>query len=424
MRRPEADRAAGYRRGAARAFALLCLVFVFAFPPVARAAEKPKVRAITAFVRLDRAKYQTQIQDALQMLRQARAAFQQEGYEVQTIRISTQPFPEYTRGMSRDALLAFFRAYGELAGKEHFDAAIGPAMLNDTDDPRQAELLGEILQATKNLNGSVVVAGEDGVHWSAVRAAARVMKFLAEHTPRSQGNFSFAATALVPPLTPFYPGSYHTGFGHQFAVALQSANVVAEAFAEAQNPTAAREALVIALGRHVRAIESIASRVDYQTGWAYAGIDLSPAPLKDVSIGAAIENFTGVPFGSSGTMTAAALITDVLHNIQVKRVGYSGLMLPVLEDSVLAERWGEGTLTLDSLLAYSAVCGTGLDTIPLPGDVTEPQLARIIGDMASLAVRLRKPLSARLQPVAGKKAGERSEFEDPFLVNTIIRPLP
>jgi len=99
-------------------------------------------------------------------------------------------------------------------------------------------------------------------------------------------------------------------------------------------------------------------------------------------------------------------------------------MLPVLEDSVLAERWGEGTLTLDSLLAYSAVCGTGLDTIPLPGDITEPQLARIIGDMASLAVKLRKPLSARLQPVAGKKAGERSEFEDPFLVNTIIRPLP
>ncbi len=411
-------------RGAPLIGVFLSLLLTSAFLPAARAAEKPKVRAITAFVRLDRAQYPQQIQEALELLRKARAAFEQAGYEVQTIRISTQPFPEYTRGMSREEVLAFFRTYDEQAGKEGFDAAIGPAMLNDSDDPRQAELLGEILRGTKNLNASVVVAGEDGVHWNSVRAAARLMKFLAEYTPHSQGNFSFAATALVPPLTPFYPGSYHTGFGHQFAVALQSANVVAEALAGTRNPAAAGEALAAALGDHARAIESVANRVDYETGWSYAGIDLSPAPLKDVSIGAAIEKFTGARFGSSGTMTAAATITEALRRIGVKRAGYSGLMLPVLEDSVLAQRWGEGALTLDSLLAYSAVCGTGLDTIPLPGDVTEEQLARIIGDMASLAVKLRKPLSARLQPVAGKKAGERSEFDDAFLVNTTIRPLP
>jgi len=99
-------------------------------------------------------------------------------------------------------------------------------------------------------------------------------------------------------------------------------------------------------------------------------------------------------------------------------------MLPVLEDSVLAQRWSEGALTLDDLLAYSAVCGTGLDVVPLPGDITQTQLERIIGDMATLAVRLRKPLSARLLPVTGKKAGERTEFDDPFLVNAVIQPLP
>ena len=147
-------------------------------------------------------------------------------------------------------------------------------------------------------------------------------------------------------------------------------------------------------------------------------------PLKEVSIGAAIERLTGAKIGSSGTITAAAAITSAIRSLAIKHAGYSGLMLPVMEDSVLAERWAEGNLTLDSLLAYSAVCGTGLDTVPLPGDVTEEQLARIIGDVASLAVKLRKPLSARLQPVAGKKAGERSDFDDPFLVNTIIQKLP
>ena len=406
------------------AAALLLLWPLLVLAPGVEAAEKPKLRAITAFVRLDPERYRAQIEEALQMLRKARAEFQQAGYEVQSIRISTQPFQEYTRGLSRQQALAFFREYDALSIKEGFDAAIGPAMLRDTDDPRQAELLGEILQATKNLNASLVVGSEDGVHWNAVRAAARLVKFLSEKTPRSQGNFNFAATAMLPVNTPFYPGSYHTGAGRQFAIALQSANVVAEAFSATRQPDAARKALEAALGQHARAIEAIALRVEKGTGWSYAGIDLTPAPLKEVSIGAAIERLTGAKIGSSGTITAAAAITSAIRAIAIKHAGYSGLMLPVMEDSVLAERWGEGTLTLDSLLAYSAVCGTGLDTVPLPGDVTEEQLARIIGDVASLAVKLRKPLSARLQPVAGKKAGERSDFDDPFLVNTTLRPLP
>jgi len=90
------------------------------------------------------------------------------------------------------------------------------------------------------------------------------------------------------------------------------------------------------------------------------------------------------------------------RSISVRRVGYSGLMLPVLEDPVLSERWSEGTFDLDSLLAYSAVCGTGLDAIPLPGDVSQEQLERIMGDMASLAFKWHKPLTARLIPAPGK----------------------
>ena len=100
-------------------------------------------------------------------------------------------------------------------------------------------------------------------------------------------------------------------------------------------------------------------------------------------------------------------------------------MLPVLEDPVLAQRWSEGTFGLDSLLAYSAVCGTGLDAIPLPGDVSQQQLERIIGDVASLAFKWHKPLTARLIPAPGKKAGDRTDFD--FGVarfpNTTVKPL-
>lgn len=384
---------------------------------------KPKVRAVTAFVRLDRTNYPSQVEEALRLLRVAKAAYEQAGFEVQTIRISTQPFPEYTGGLSREETLAFFRAYDQLARKEGFDAAIGPAMVAASDDPRQAELLAEILAANRGLNGSVVVAGEEGVNWNAVRAAAKVIKYLEEHSPRGIANFNFAASALVRRDTPFYPASYHTGPGRQFAVALQSANVVAAAFASAKSFEEAEKNLEQALGEPARRVEEIARRVASETGWSYLGIDLSPAPLKDVSIGWAIENLLGAKFGSSGTMTAAALITSALLAIPVRHAGYSGLMLPVLEDQTLAERWSEGRLTLDALLSYSAVCGTGLDTIPLAGDISERELERIIGDMASLAVKLHKPLSARLMPVPGKKPGDRTEFDDPFIVNAAIQPL-
>jgi uncharacterized protein len=74
-------------------------------------------------------------------------------------------------------------------------------------------------------------------------------------------------------------------------------------------------------------------------------------------------------------------------------------------------------------LSYSAVCGTGLDTIPLPGDVSEEHLDLIIGDMASLAFKWHKPLSARLLPVAGKGPGDMTEFDDPYMVNAVIQPL-
>ena len=128
----------------------------------------------------------------------------------------------------------------------------------------------------------------------------------------------------------------------------------------------------------------------------------------------------------SGTLTAAAIITDAVRSIPVKRVGYSGLMLPPLEDPVLAQGWSERNYNIDSLVAYSAVCGAGLDTIPLPGDVSQQQLERIIGDVASLAFKWHKPLTARLIPANGKKAGERTDFDFGItgFPNVILQQLP
>lgn len=386
---------------------------------------KPKVRAITGFVALDRSKYQAQIQDALKMLRQARQHIEQSGYAVEGVRITTQPFPEYTHGLSSEDTRRFFRDYMELAGKEHFAANIGPAMLRDGDDAAQADRLAEILSEAHAPNASIVIADDSGIHWNALRASAKVIKSLEEHSPGSQGNFNFAATAMLAPYAPFFPGSYHTGTGRRFAIGTEGANVVDEVFGETRgNAALATERLTSAIGEHASALERAAREIEKETGWTYMGVDATPAPMGDVSIAAAIEKFTGVKFGSAGTMTAAAVITRAVQAAPVKRIGYSGLMVPVMEDKLLAQRWSEGTYNMDSLLAYSAVCGTGLDTIPMPGDVSQQQIERILGDVASLAFKWKKPLSARLLPFRGRKAGEQTTFADPRMINTLIRAVP
>jgi uncharacterized protein len=396
---------------------------IFAAEPSSRSS-KPKVRAITAFTVIDRTRFQSQIAATLKRLRTAKQIAEAGGYQIEGVRIVTQPFPALVNGLSREESLRFFREYDALAATESFNANIGPAMMDDTHNPDNARLLGEILSTTKSLGASIVTAGENGIYWKCISAAAMMVKFVQEHSAGSAGNFNFATTAMLAPYAPFYPGAYHAGPGDRFAIGLESANLVDQVFAVTKDDVkAGAEQLQAAISEHAVSMEKLAVMMGKETGWTYMGLDPTPAPLREVSIGAAIEKFTGAKFGSSGTMTAAAVITRAVQATPVKRIGYSGLMLPILEDTVLAERWTEGTYSLDSLLAYSAVCGTGLDTIPMAGEVTVRQLTRIMGDVATLAYKWKKPLSARLLPISGKRVGDRTALTDGFLVNSVIQPI-
>lgn len=385
----------------------------------------PKVRAITGFVRLDRNRLEPQIAETLTVLRKVKSEFEAAGYQVESLRVTTQPLGELVKGASEEEALAFLTRFDALSAKEEFVPNVGPAMLHDADDPATMHVLELALSKLPNIEASSIIADESGIHWKTIHRTAELVKYVAEHSPRAQGTFNFTATAMLKPLGPFYPGSFHTGEGKQFAIGMEGANVVADVFIRDKgNAEAATADLTAALTKHAKVAESIGNKVAAETGWGYAGFDPTPAPLGEVSIATAIENFTGAKFGSSGTLTAARVITAAVKAVPVKQIGYSGLMVPVMEDKVMAQRWEVGAYNVDSLLAYSAVCGTGLDTIPLPGDVSLEQMERMYSDVASLALKWNKPLSARLQPVPGKKAGEMTEYQDPYLFNTTIHALP
>ena len=402
--------------------ALLLCTLAFA-AHAASDAGKPKVRAITAFVRLDRSTYEAQIAEAMKVLNAARADFASRGYQTQTVRIVTQPFAQLVKGLSDEQALVFLKALDDLSQKDGFAANVGPAMLHDADDPAAMHLLATVLSTLPNLNASAIIADDDGIHWKTIRETAKLVRYVTDHSPRSQGNFQFTATAMVKPLGPFYPGAYHIGAGKVFSLGFEGANVVQQVFGATHGDFDASVAeLTRQLTVHARVGEEVGNKVAASSGWTFAGVDPTPAPLGDTSIGDAIERYTGAKFGSSGTMTAALAITTAVKAVPVKQIGYSGLMLPVMEDKRLAQRWAENSYGIDSVLAYSAVCGTGLDTVPLPGDVSEERLVQIYGDVAALAWKWHKPLSARLQPVKGKKPGDKTDFQNQYLFNTTMHP--
>src|ERR1700735_3770346 len=356
---------------------------------------KPKVRAITAFVRVDVNSLDQQIGEAVVVLRSAKAEFEKQGYETETVRIVTQPLAELVKGQSEAQALDFLKRLDDLAAKEKFIPSVGPAMMHDDDDPTTVRLAEKVLSTLSSVQINTVIADDDGIHWNVIKETAALIHYVSEHSSHSQGDFQFTATAMLKAYGPFYPGTWHEGPGKQLSIGFEGANVVQEVFARTRGdfPKSVAE-LTRQLTVHAKVAEVIGERVASAKGWTFMGVDPTPAPLGDVSIGAAMETYTGAKFGSSGTLTAALAITSAVKAVPVKQIGYSGLMVPVMEDKMLAHRWAEGSYHTDDLLAYSAVCGTGLDTLPLPGDVSVEQLRRILGVGAAPAWKRKKPFAA------------------------------
>lgn len=130
--------------------------------------------------------------------------------------------------------------------------------------------------------------------------------------------------------------------------------------------------------------------------------------------------------GSFGTLAAVSTVTAgikalaISQDRPIKLTGYSGLMLPVMEDVVLAQRAAEGRFGVRDLLMFSSVCGVGIDTVPVPGNSSPEALAGVYMETAALAFRLNKPLSCRVLPQQGKLAGDLTDVVSPYLCNTTV----
>ena len=381
-----------------------------------------KIRSITCFCNPLTPDFEKNIQSLAELAQDYRQCCIAQGWEVQTMRLATTPFWHYLRDSDAVQDIQQLEKQSKEVGFNYL--SVGPARLSDT---ASYEIIPHILRATENVFCSAFITHpHTGISIEAIRCGARVIHSAARISPDGFSNLRFSAMSLVPPFTPFFPAAYSYGQEAAFAVAVECADVAVKAFSDASNIQEGRRRLLGELENASARLSAEAQRMASQHHVPFKGLDFSLAPFPQdwCSIGRALENLGVAQIGFMGSLSSAAILAETLDRGAWPRVGFNGLMMPVLEDSILAERSASGQFTIKDLLMYSAVCGTGLDTVPLPGDTSAEKIETLLLDIAALSLRLRKPLTARLMPVPGLAGGEMTHFDFDFFRNSHVMDYP
>lgn len=377
-----------------------------------------KIRSLTYFVN-PKNKSIEKISRASDHAHRLRNALLSGGVEVETIRLATTPFPIW---LDIEHPLKAMVQLQELEDQAHaggFDyVSIGPALPSNHSS---YQIIPDILNSTNLFASGLMTTPEYALDTRAVRSCANIIHRCGKTSPDGFTNLRFAALGRVTAGSPFFPSAYAYPRKQGYGIAIEGADLAVDAFSKATGVANALSILVDRINKEAGAIQQIC-RSNSLDDQKLIGIDFTLAPFPDeqTSIGNALEKL-GVPsLGKAGSVTASAILMSAMQQAKYPRTGFNGLMTPVLEDSTLAKRAAEGSLGVQDLLLYATVCGTGLDTIPLPGDTTEEQLYAILLDIGVLSLRLNKPLTARLMPIPGKSIGEVTEFKFSYFANSRV----
>ena len=358
---------------------------------------------------------------------------------MQSIRIVTNAFGEYLDTTSITLAKADLSHISDILnnldlGHLRIRFAIGEAV-----NQHEIELLPELIKDYGDLCNACVNVPlvSDGIlDNELISHCSKAIQNIAKITPRGEGNFNFTVNFNCQPLIPYFPASYHqSALGNQFVIGLETPDLLVAILKElnknsrhlTHNEKMAQyfSAMQTALQYHIDQTAGIATQFN-NNDFKFAGVDSSAAPSKDCSSMVEVYQQLGVEyFGAAGTVEASALLTRVFKSIKhTPLVGFSGLMLAVTEDQGLADATINNEFDIRSLLTYSAVCGIGLDTVPIPGDTPTHKIDALMRDTGTMAFRLNKPLTVRLFPVPNLAAGELTKFESDDLCNCAVLAVP
>jgi uncharacterized protein (UPF0210 family) len=398
-----------------------------------------KVRTITSFLTLskDHLTWKEKIKQASLFGGDLAKEFNKNGYEVQSIRIVTNAFGEYLDTTSFETAKRDMQILSDILQSSSIPNIRIRFAIGEAKTIEEIEMLPYLIKEFGDICNVCVNIGIDNlgiVNKDLTLACAKAVKKIGKITLRGEGNFNFTINYNCKPLIPYFPASYHKGEDKDcFALGMETPDLLVQALKtleEESNHNKKMQNSYQIMGEslqfHTTNLIDIANNFQHKFKTKFAGIDTSAAPSKDCSSVVDIYKLLGVPyFGASGTLEASSLLTKVFKSQKgCELIGFSGLMLAVIEDEGLALATKNNEFDIRALLQYSSVCGIGLDTVPIEGNTSVQKIADICSDTGTLAFRLNKPLTVRLFPMEGLKAGDITNFQSDDLCNSAVLAIP
>ncbi|AXX92007.1 hypothetical protein CPU12_00210 [Malaciobacter molluscorum LMG 25693] len=398
-----------------------------------------KVRTITTFLSLNKNKnlWEEEIKKACNFCIELSKKFNKIDYEVQSIRIVTNAFGEYLDTTNFENTKKEFELISSYLNKYSTNNlrmrfAIGEAKTNE-----EIQMLPKLISQFGDLSNACVNIKKDDfdiLDNETILQSAKVVKEISEITPRGEGNFNFTVNFNCKPFIPYFPASFHdSSLQNSYVVGLETPDLLVEVLKDYnlknKNENISHQKLFKdyydvlsnALQYHIDNIKEVIDNYS-NSDFKFVGIDSSAAPSKNCSSMVSVYNQLDVEFfGASGSVEASSLLTKVFKSVKnTPLVGFSGLMLAVIEDLGLAKGTINKDFDIRTLLTNSAVCGIGLDTVPIEGDTSIKKIASIMRDTGTMAFRLNKPLTVRLFPYPGLKQGDITAYESDDLCNCAV----
>lgn len=368
-----------------------------------------KIRALTCGLSLtsedflDEATLRSKIQTCYEAINKVESdLFAAFDYIPQTKRISLNSFEIWLPLNSIDICIAYLTTlHGILS-----DLNIDFCSLGCATSPLGMACIAQFLTISPKFYSSSLVHQLEAVpDMNSCRCAAQTLLAVSKVSPDGLRCFGYGASFNCPPNIPYFPASYHSeNVPPTLSVGMECGDLLFIAFHGVTNHDTAYRNLRDILLQIFQPLDTALRKSCEANSLIYGGIDASINPglsLPD-SVGNGIEQLlpNKQHFGSRGTLSVISVVTKAIKSLKEDNIllcGYSGIMLPVMEDLILSARAATTppTFTIKDLLLYSTVCGVGLDVIPVSGNVTVDEIANLYVDLGTLALRLNKPLSCR-----------------------------
>jgi uncharacterized protein (UPF0210 family) len=383
------------------------------------------IRSITYTINLEKIDDTEYLKNVQKNVQSIKSIYENENIFIRTIRfniVDINDFEENTLLVQIDKLSKFVNDLS----MRWFNISFN--LINQTENKIDSvcDIALKILGQYSNSFINFIVAS-DYINNYAVLKSSQLIKDISILNENGIDNFRFGVSLNVEANTPFFPFSY-SSHNDSFSLAIETTKSFISSIATSNiiNYEKLKYTIKDNLKNDLVLFQKLSETVSEKLNIIYNGQDISLSPYPDENISVIdILNLLGIKnFGSNGTQFLTSYLTSILKETikeyNLKSVGFNGVMYSLLEDKLMCKANDKKDFSIDSVILYSTVCGCGLDMLPLPYNTSKLEIASMILDVATTAIKLNKPLGVRVLPIPSKITGDYTDLKLDFLTNTKI----